>query len=236
VRASATHLDNKTGRQAHLVGDGELTSTRAVALLLHGGKENSVDPVDARQAAVLRMVPVARHLVASGAEYGLAVWRLRFRYRGWNNAAEHPLADVAWALRQMRDRHGGVPIVLVGHSMGGRAALRSAREPAVAGVLGLAPWVPPDERYEHPADRRLLVVHGLKDRITSAANSRALVKVARASGDDAAFIGLRNCGHAMLRRVRLWNRLTAGFVLHAALGIEPRALLAEALATGDVVV
>ena len=236
MQASATFLDQRSGLQAHLDGDGELASTKAVALILHGGKENSVEPVTARQATVLRMLPFARHLVAVGAEHGLAVWRLRFRYRGWNNAAEHPMEDVQWALRNLRMRHGGAPIIVVGHSMGGRAALRAAGEPDVAGVLALAPWLPAGEPFHQIAGRRLLVVHGMKDRITSAERSRELVRAVRPTADEAAYIALRRCGHPMLRRVRLWNRLGVGFVLHAGLGLEPSKLLAGALAAGELVV
>lgn len=230
---SATFLDNRSGLQALLTGDGELSGTKAVALLLHGGKENSVDPTGSRQLAVLRMAPLARHLVRACADDGLAVWRLRFRYRGWNNAAEHPMHDLAWALRQVRTRHTGAPIVIVGHSMGGRVAIRAGGEADVAGVLGLAPWLPPGEPTGQLAGGKLLVVHGLRDRITSAERARQFVRDLRSTADEAAFIGLRRCGHSMLRRARMWNRLTRQFVLHAGLGIDPPAPLADCIARGE---
>ena len=82
------------------------------------------------------MVPIARHLASAGQADGLGVWRLRFRYRGWNSRQQlrrrHPVADVRWAVQQLREQHGDLPIVLVGHSMGGRAALWAADEPGVA--------------------------------------------------------------------------------------------------------
>jgi pimeloyl-ACP methyl ester carboxylesterase len=218
--------------QPALVGQGELVAARAIALVLHGGQEKSVAPGAARHVAVLRMVPIASRLAAAGASAGVAVWRLRFRYRGWNTDAAHPLADVHWAIQQLRQRHGDVPIVLVGHSMGGRAALRAADEPGVVGVLGLAPWVPPGEPAEQLAGRRLLVVHGTQDRITSARASRALVDTARGEATEATFISLRHTGHAMLRRAALWHDLTADFVMHAGLGVAPGARLADAIATG----
>ena len=175
-------------------------------------------------------------LRALGSTAGLAVWRLRFRYRGWNADAD-PVDDVRWAVRQLHDRHGDVPVVLVGHSMGGRAALRAADEPGVVGVVGLAPWVPPGEPHEQVMGRRLLVVHGIRDRMTSAQASKALVDAVRATGlarlvsDDATpdgaatdaptFIYLRHGGHAMVRRAAVWDELTADFVLQAALGVKP---------------
>jgi dienelactone hydrolase len=221
--------------QPALVGQGELVAARAIALVLHGGQEKSVAPSAARQVAVLRMVPVASRLAAAGASAGVAVWRLRFRYRGWNKDAADPLADVHWAVQQLRQRHGDVPIVLVGHSMGGRAALRAADEPGVVGVLGLAPWVPPGEPDKQLVGRRLLVVHGTQDRITSARASRALVDTVRGEAAEATFVSLRRSGHAMLRRASLWHDLTADFVMHAGLGVAPGPRLAHAIATGDAV-
>ena len=160
-------------------------------------------PVTARQLAVLRMVPIARHLAAAGEADGLAVWRLRFRYRGWNPGGvddAHPVADVRWAVRQLREQHGDVPVVLVGHSMGGRAALRAADEPGVVGLVGLAPWVTPDEPYKQVIGRRLLVVHGTRDRMTSATNSKALVDAVRA--DSALASGGRDLRAPAPRRSR----------------------------------
>lgn len=235
MRASAVHLDNVSGRQAILTGDGEQAKAKAVALMLHGGKEESLAPVAERQVAVMRMGPLASHLIRAGAGDGLAVWRLRFRYRGWNDAA-HPIEDVEWAVRQMRIRHGDAPIVIVGHSMGGRAALRAAGENGVAAVLGLAPWLPDGEPTEQLAGRRILVVHGSRDRITDAQRSREFVREARSSAQEAAYIGLRHCGHAMMRRMRLWHRLTEDFVFYAGLGREPSGPLADALSAGDWVV
>ena len=222
---------------------------RAVALVLHGGREVSVAPVTGHQLAVLRLVPIARHLASAGSSAGLGVWRLRFRYRGWNAGAD-PVTDVRWAVRQLREQHADVPVVLVGHSMGGRAALRAADEPGVIAVVGLAPWVPPGEPHEQVVGRRLLVVHGTRDRTTSATASKALVDAVRAEGlagrvshdatpDDAAyeptFIHLRHGGHAMLRRAALWDELTADFVLQSALGVRPGTRLAQAIDAGDSV-
>lgn len=235
-RATATHLDHRTGLQTALVGDGELSRAKAVALVLHGGKETSESPAGSRQLAVLRMVPLARHLVTVGGQRGLAVWRLRFRYRGWNSEAAHPMEDLEWALRQLRLRHGRAPIVIVGHSMGGRAALRGAGADGVAGVIGLAPWVPEGEPAEQLTGRRVLVVHGVRDRITSAERSREFVARIRPIAEEAIYVGMRNCGHAMLQRTQVWNRLTSDFVLHAGLRQPLRAPLAEALTAGDVLI
>ncbi|MGW6742518.1 hypothetical protein ACWGDX_17655, partial [Streptomyces sp. NPDC055025] len=91
---------------------------------------------------------------------------LRYRHRGWNRA--DPVDDALAALGELRRVHGAVPVVLVGHSTGGRAALRASAHPQVQGVLALAPWLPADEPNDHPRGRRIVLTHGDRDRVTSA--------------------------------------------------------------------
>ncbi|MBN9620076.1 MAG: alpha/beta hydrolase, partial [Actinobacteria bacterium] len=95
----------------------------AVALVLHGGRERGTGPVRARNLAVIRMQPFASALTRSGAPLGLAVARLRYRVRGWNGALRSPVDDVEWALDSLATRFPDAPVALVGHSMGGRAAV-----------------------------------------------------------------------------------------------------------------
>ncbi len=84
--------------------------------------------------AVLRMVPFAWALRNAGARRGVAVWRVRYRVRGWNGPAPSPVTDVENVLERVRLAYGiDVPVVLVGHSMGGRTALRVAGHPNVRG-------------------------------------------------------------------------------------------------------
>src|SRR5580704_5522667 len=96
--------------------------TRAVMLVLPGGQATSVKPASTRQLTALRMRPFAVGIHRAGRDAGLAVWLVRYRYRGWNGQQASPLADISWALDEARRRHGDVPVVLLGHSMGGRAA------------------------------------------------------------------------------------------------------------------
>ncbi len=73
------------------------------------------------------------------------------------------------------DRLGGrLPTALVGHSLGGRAALLTAGAQEVEGVVALAPWVYPTDVAPGIDGRRILIVHGARDRITSPARARAL--------------------------------------------------------------
>jgi dienelactone hydrolase len=191
----------------------------AVVLVLHGGREASLDPVTANQLAVLRLVPFARVIRRRG-RGRVAVARLRYRQRGWNarpGRAPAPVADARWALQQLTERFGRLPVGLVGHSMGGRTALRIGGEPEVRGVVGLAPWLPPGEPIEQLVDRRVLLVHGSADRMTDPMLTAAFADRLRAAGGAVSLVRISDGRHAMLRRPRLWHELAAQFVLDTVL-------------------
>jgi dienelactone hydrolase len=156
------------------------------------------------------MQPFARDLAALGDD--LAVARLRYRIRGWNATGDDVLADVAFALAQLDARYGGVPIVLVGHSMGGRAALRSAGHASVRGAVALAPWLPGAEPVEQLTGRDLVVLHGTRDMTTSPRASARFVARAAPIARRAVCLHVPWSGHAMLLRASTWQRLTAAFV------------------------
>ena len=187
--------------------------TRAVALLLPGGIANSLEPTGDRDLAGARMRPIAAALHRRGATRGMAVWSLRYEIRGWNGERMSPVADARWALAEIRRRHGDVPLALVGHSMGGRTAMRVAGDPSVTTVVALAPWLPDGEPVEQLTGRRALVVHGTLDRVTSPAASRRFAERARAIGAEVDYVAIRGEMHAMLLRARRWHRLTTAFVL-----------------------
>ena len=119
--------------------------------------------------------------------------------------------------------------MLIGHSMGARAAIRAAGHPAVSAVAGLAPWLPGGEPVGQLAGRRVLLVHGTADGITSPADTWAYVERARAVTEVAA-IEVRNGDHPMLRRARLWHAIAAEFA-RAALGLPAGNLAAAVTAT-----
>ena len=144
--------------------------------------------------------------------------RPRFRLRGWNDAQASPVGDLNEALDEIAAAYGSVPVVLVGHSMGARAAMRAAGHPAVSAVAGLAPWLPLGEPVDQLAERRVLVAHGSADSITSPDETWAFVERARAVTHVAA-IEVRDGDHPMLRRARLWHAIAAEFA-RAALGLE----------------
>lgn len=191
---------------------------RGFCLLLHGGTQRSTDPVDRRSLSWWRMralhSAVRPRLSAAGVPSAL----LRFELRGWNDPARPaPVADARWALGEVRRAFPGVPVVLLGHSMGARTALRVLDEESVAGMVGLAPWFPADDPVEQAAGRSVLAAHGSRDPITDARQTRRLLE--RLDGVRPAastrFVDMGPVGHYMLARRRAWDRIAARGVLDA---------------------
>ena len=155
-------------------------------------------------------------------EDGLALWMLRFGVRGWNAGVgpePSPVPDARWALDQVAEAHPGLPIVLLGHSMGGRTAVRVADHEDVVGVVGLAPWLEPGDPVEALAGKHLIAGHGRRDKITSARATRGYVERARPLAASADFVDVGRLGHYMLARPSVWNR----FALRATREVLRRA-------------
>lgn len=191
----------------------------SLVLVIHGGRANSFAPVRPGQLAVLRMVPFANAISDRGHDRGVAVFRLRNRVRGWNDTLASPLADVGWALAQMRERFGDLPMGLLGHSLGGRAALAMAGTPGVAAVVGLAPWLPVAEPVAPVAGRKVLLIHGGKDHMTDPDGSADFVRRASGVADQVGMVTINGDKHPMLRRWGVWHQLSSEFLL-AALGYQ----------------
>lgn len=211
-------------------GRAKPAAVTALVVVTHGGRSVSTEPTTAYQPAVLRMVPVARAIRRALRGSGAVVYRPRFALRGWNGEQASPVADLSRLLDRIGSQFGPVPIVLVGHSMGARAALRAAGYPAVTAVAALAPWLPPGEPVEQLAEpapqeakRHVLLVHGDADRVTSRGDTWAYAERARSVAEVAA-VEIRNGDHAMLRRPGLWHNLAAEFTrfaLHLPLSATP---------------
>ncbi|MGZ9929524.1 alpha/beta fold hydrolase [Streptomyces sp. NC-S4] len=184
----------------------------AVVLLLHGGREEGPEPPPLVNLPALRMRPFAAAVARATRGHDVLVAEVRYRHRGWNGSRCDAARDAEAALARLRGLTGDVPVVLVGHSMGGRAALRAAGAPLVHGVVALAPWCPPGEPVDHLAGRRLYLLHDEADRVTSAAGSWEFVRRSRLAGADATAIPMPTGGHAMLRGAGAWHRRTAALV------------------------
>lgn len=203
---------------------------RGVVIALPGGRETSHLGARPWNLAAVRMWPFLRVLRADPVITGL----VQYRYRGWNGESAHPVADARWALEHVQERFGDLPIVLIGHSMGGRTALRAAGAANVRGVAALAPWLPANEPVEQLAGRTILIAHGNRERMTDPELSYAYARQARAVTDRVAYFDVLGSGHTMLQRPGDWHRLTARFV-RGILGIGPmHPEIANALQAADV--
>lgn len=180
-----------------------------VVLMLHGGRADGLAPVDHRSASWRRSRWMMRHISGRINRAGAGVWLLRYGVRGWNAGVASPpspVADARWALAQVRHELGGVPVVLLGHSMGGRTAVAVADDPQVVGVVALAPWLSAADPIGTLAGRHLAAAHGESDRITSAGQTRAFCSRAESVASSVEFHDMGRVGHYMFRNVPAWNR------------------------------
>jgi len=186
-------------------------SPAGVALVLHGGGEKGFGPMPWWEGPVIRMKPFATAIERRAGDR-IAVVRLKNRYFGWNGAEQTPLTDARWALDQIRARYPGLPIALIGHSMGGRVVTHLAADPDVRTIVGLAPWVEDgDPRLGRPG-LRVLLMHGLNDRTTDPRRTQKLGEVLRGQGAEVTWRPVEGDGHPMLRHPLTWHREVAEFV------------------------
>jgi alpha-beta hydrolase superfamily lysophospholipase len=190
-----------------------------IVIVLHGGASRGGSAmVSPAQLSVLRMVPVARRIARAGRSR-LAVHRLLNSHRGWDTDTT-PVMDAAWALERVARQHGDLPTALVGHSLGGRAALLAGGDPQVRSIVALNPWVLPTDHVDlhgTPA----LVVHGTDDRVALPARSADLARRLSASA-PVGYVTVPGGRHAMLRHGRAFETYAAEFVTATLLGTRPR--------------
>jgi alpha-beta hydrolase superfamily lysophospholipase len=163
------------------------------------------------------MVPIAARIARHGRDR-VAVVLLRNRVRGWNAPVLDPVRDAEWALGRITNRFGHLPVGLVGHSMGGRTAMRVAGSEGVISVVGLAPWLPLGEPVEQLAGRSVLIVHGSADRTTDPRASAVFAERARPIAEQVGYVLVPGVRHGLLRHRRLIEDVAAGYAVSTVLG------------------
>lgn len=184
--------------------------------MLHGGRADGLGAPTALNLPGLRMRPFGAAVLRATDGHTVALGDVRYRHRGWNGARADTVRDARAALAALTGARGPLPVIAVGHSMGGRAALRIGGDPHIRGVVALAPWCPPDEPVAHLAGRRIVLVHSDRDRVTDPDGSLLFALRARQAGAGVCRVVIPGSDHAMLRRAGDWHglagRLVAGLL------------------------
>ena len=194
-------------------------SDRPRIVVFHGGLVRSELPEWAVDPGYLRVLWVYSHLIRTLALRRVVVSLVRNRVMGWNGldgATPDPVLDARHVLDRIAAADPDTPIVLVGHSMGGRTAVSVADHPNVVGVVVLAPWIEPADSVEPLAGRSLFVVHGTTDRTTSPTRSLDFARACRDAGVAVARVEVKGVGHAMVRgnrHLHAWTTAAAAEML-----------------------
>lgn len=135
---------------------------------------------------------------------------------------ERVVDDLHGVIGNVRERQPDLPVVLIGHSMGGRAVVAAGDHPRVAGVLALAPWLPDGEpltKLRPP----VTFAHGTDDTITDPRATTAYADRLRAAGTPVTVYAVTDETHPMLHRATDWNTLVATFTAAALADSAPTA-------------
>ncbi len=193
---------------------------RQLVLLAHGGLSQSSAGSSGWWPPLLRMLPFAGVAVSTAPSAAVAM--LRYRLQGWNGESKDAATDLRTVLRELPT--GIERVLLIGHSMGGRAVVHAAGSRAVVGVCALAPWLPSGEPLGDLGGRRLVFAHGTADTTTDFGATAEFVRRCRQRGWPAAFFAVAGEQHQMLRRAPAWEDLVARFVATGTSGRPDRLL------------
>jgi pimeloyl-ACP methyl ester carboxylesterase len=188
---------------------------RGVVLMLHGGAVAGTRPVDRRSGAYRRSAVMRNSIAPSLLTDGWAVDLLRFGIKGWNHQQDQlppPVQDARWALSRIQEWYGATPVILVGHSMGGRTAFHVADDENVIGVVALAPWCERTDPVAGLVGKQLIALHGQSDRVTNPLYTRKFIDRAAQAGVSASFVDMGPLGHYLIRGARSWNEHTLNSV------------------------
>ena len=198
----------------------EVDRPRALVLFVHGGLVRSSLPVPEGRPSIgwPHTKYLQDRLSTRFAARRIEVWALVHRYAGWNSDTHpSPVPDLRWALDEARRLRPGVPVILVGHSMGARTSLRVADDPSVTGLIGLCPWYP-EEEVVPPSRVPLRVAFAQWDWDCPYPSMRAFLHRAREVTD----VRVENMGrdtHYMLRS-RRWEAFVLRSVTEVVGGVE----------------
>ena len=126
---------------------------------------------------------------------------VRYRVKSWQ-LLESCIQDARAAVHEVE----AARTLLVGFSMGGAVSAVVADEPAVTGVLGLAPWLPDRLPLDTLCGKRLRVLHGGLDRAlpgvpgVSAESSRRGFERALAAGAEGEYTEIAGALHGLAVR------------------------------------
>jgi pimeloyl-ACP methyl ester carboxylesterase len=137
---------------------------------------------------------------------GLSFGEVKYRIKSWQRL-DWCVEDAQAAIGAM----GAPRTLLLGFSMGGAVAVRTADAPSVETVIGLAPWFPDRLSLEPLRGRRLRVLHGALDRWlpgvpgVSPKSSRRGFERALALGVDGDYTLIPGAVHGVALRAH-WGR------------------------------
>lgn len=202
------------------------TGDEPLVLVLPGGKATSEAQPTTWSFAKLRMRPFAQAVLHRLP--GVAVGTVNYRHRGWNGHRQDPAADVRAVLDELT---GEAPVALLGHSMGGRAAVAAAGHPRVRGIVGFAPWLPDSDGVDTVRWRTVVLAHGAADRWVHPQLSARWADRAQGVPERLARFVVPGDDHTMLWHASRWNTL-AVLGCAAALGREVDPILRDAFDAG----
>lgn len=195
---------------ASLTGDVE-SSTPAVAVLMHGSTLGFTS-----LPAWMAPAPWRMQLFAAGIDRRsgsrIAVLRLRYPDRDLRSQFRGALRDTAAALAHIQQIAPRARIGLVGHSNGGRVALRLSADARIHAVAALAPWLLPSDRIKPRRGTPLLLMHGSLDFVTSPRLTAELAARLRHGGADVDYESVSGDNHFLLAQAAYWHSRVADFM------------------------
>lgn len=207
-------MDRGTVRLEHVEGDPD--ECDGVAVIIHGGKPGGPVRPAWTDPAYLVMAPF-RRAIRTASRGRIATVQVFVPGGGWDVEGPANPPALRRALAEVSGRFPGRPLHLVGHSSGAWVAVQVADEPLVRSVTALAPYLGAAEPVEHLRGRSVLVLHGVRDRVTSFERSESFVLRLQAAGGNASLVPMPG-GHLLARQAAAWRRRVAAHAVGSLMG------------------